>query len=235
MKPTAESVVPLAPRIISLSNWLEDCARLYIRLIRSPAGIGYPDPDSPDTIQLSVEERIQVGSLDQHVLAHTQDNMWRSWQLYSDALCSNPVSYIPVNIDIDNEQDNLRQAHVLTQDCLGILEKMSHFHGPDRLRVVFSGKKGFHIEARPTEPLDFRSVRGELLRRLAQLRGQNGYPTNSFSDGIIDTGHDFIRVTGSFNSWRDGNVLKRRKVIQLSSDDFRKSQLQEILERSEAA
>jgi len=49
------------------------------------------------------------------------------------------VSYVPIFLDIDNEEHNLEDASTLTRDCLDLLEGITQYHAPDRLRVVFSG------------------------------------------------------------------------------------------------
>jgi len=95
--------------------------------------------------------------------------------------------------------------------------------------------KGFHIEARPTGPVDNQSIREILLRGLNKIGLEQGETKNWFPNGVIDPCHDFIRLTGSFNSWKEDNALRRRKVIPLTLEDFRSSKVKNILERSEAA
>jgi len=63
----------------------------------------------------------------------------------------------------------------------------------------------------------------------------NGF-RNDFLKGTIDTlSHEFIRLTGSFNSWKEENVLRKRKVIQLSLDEFRELGIKGIVAKSEVA
>jgi hypothetical protein len=222
------------PQIVNLLSWLEDCTDLYVRLIRNPAGIGFPDEEFPVTRIHSVQESVQVGDLGRVLLEHIQENIWRSWQLFSNELCSAVMSHVPLFFDIDNQEHNLEDAYTLTRDCLDVLEGITQFHAPDRLRVVFSGMKGFHIEGRPTDPVDNRSIRETLLTGLKKKGLENMGTTNWFITGIIDPGHEFIRLTGSFNSWKEENILKRRKVIQLTVEEFRKLQVKNIIERSES-
>jgi hypothetical protein len=134
-----------------------------VQIIRNPAGIGFPDNEVPETRIYTVQEIVQVGDLGKIIHKYSQENIWRSWQLFSDSLCSDSVSYVPIYIDIDNEEHNLEAAYTLTRDCLNLLENMEQFSSPDRIRVVFSGKKGFHIEARPVEWLDNLLIRESLL------------------------------------------------------------------------
>jgi hypothetical protein len=229
------SVVTVSPRKVSLGTWLEECPNLHMRLIRCPFGAAFPDETSQEILTPSFNENLRVGDLSQLLAKHHQDNIWRSWQLYSDALCTDPVSYVPLVFDIDNEEGNLSDARSLTLDCLTLLERMGQFHGPDRLRIVFSGRKGFHIEGRPSAPLDYASIRSTLIDELAKLGRNTKDASNCFLDGTVDLGHDFIRITGSFNSWRENSALRCRKVIQVSLDEFRGLSLLDILRKSEAA
>jgi len=222
------------PRIVRLTSWLEDYSDLYVQLVRNPVGIGFPDDESPDTKIHSVQEIIRVCDLNQALSEYAEWNLWRSWQVFSDRLCSNPVSYVPLFIDIDNEESDLGRAYNLTQDCLDWFESTNKYSAPDHLRVVFSGKKGFHIEARPSHPVNNRLVREDLLSGLKKMGLENRGSSNCFLDGTIDPVHDFVRLTGSFNSWKRSHGLIRRKVIQLSLEDFRRLRLENILERSEA-
>jgi hypothetical protein len=219
-------------RIVSLTNWLEDCTNLYVQLIRNPVGLGFPDEKFPETKSYAIRETVRVGDLGWVLHEHAQENIWRSWQLFSDNLSSDFVSYVPVFIDIDNEERNLEAAYSLTRDCLDLLECMNQFNHPDQIRVVFSGMKGFHIEAKPSEPLDNQSIREALLTGLNNIKYEQKEIRNRFSNGVIDLGHDFIRLTESINSWKEDGVLIKRKVFQMSLEDFRRSKVQDILERS---
>lgn len=193
----------LVHRIVRIPSWLEECTNLYVRIIRNPEGIGYPDNNCPDTIKHINKELVRVSDLRRVIREHAQENIWRSWQLFSDELCSCAVSYVPIFIDIDNEEDNpnIEDAYTLTRDCLDFIEGMTQYNIPDHLRVVFSGKKGFHIEARQNEPVDNESIRESLLNGLKKIgQEQQGGSKNVFINGTIDPGHDFIRLTGSIYS-----------------------------------
>ncbi|MCX6034173.1 MAG: hypothetical protein NTV38_04235 [Chloroflexi bacterium] len=209
-----------------------------MRLIRKPEGIEFPKNKSPDTGKYIDEESVRVGILNRVLLEHAQENIWRSWQLFSDELCSCAVSYVPIFIDIDNEDPNpnIENAYTLTRDCLDFIEGMTQYHIPDSLRVVFSGKKGFHIEARQNETVDNQSIRMTILNGLNKMGLEHPWGnTNSFINGTIDPGHDFIRLTGSIYSWKEDEILRRRKVIQLTIDEFRRSHVKKIIERSEVS
>ena len=234
MDKDAKSKGTVRPRIVSLTSWLEDFTELYVQLVRNPAGIGFPNKDAPDTRLHHAHETIRIGDLDRALKEHTQENIWRSWQVFSDEGCSDPVSYVPLFIDIDNEESNLEDAYNLTRDCVNWFESTNDYYPPDHLRIVFSGMKGFHIEAKATRPVDNQLFRDSLLIGLKEIGLKNRGAPNCFPKGTIDPGHDFIRLTGSFNSWKDDDTLRRRKVIQLSLDEFRSLSLENIIKRSES-
>lgn len=235
MKLAPESHGTLGPRIVSLPHWLEDCPNLFVQLIRNPVGIGFPNDEFPDTVFSYVQASVKVSHLGKVLEAHPQENIWRSWQLFSDASCSDSVSYVPLLLDIDNEEQNLEGAYALTRKCLVLLEEMDQYHSPDHLRVVFSGMKGFHVEARPSEPIDNQGFRESLLSELDELGLSQRGCKNCFENGTIDPGHDFVRLTGSLNSWNEGNIVRMRKAIQLTPAEFRESLLDDIVAKAEAA
>jgi hypothetical protein len=223
------------PHIVNIPSWLEDCPDLYVQLICNPAGIGFPYEEDTDTRLHCVQEIIRIGDLDRVLREHAQKNIWRSWQVFSDKSCSNPVSYIPLFFDIDNEAHNLEDAYNLTLNCVNWLERTNEYSAPDHLRVVFSGMKGFHIEAKAIRPTDNQLIRDSLLVGLEEMGFKGRGASNHFLQGTIDPDHDFIRLTGSFNSWKEDKTLRTRKVIQLSLDEFRSLRLETILERAEAS
>jgi len=229
----SKKIVDLIPRIVKLLNWLEDCNDLFMQLIRNPAGIGFPNEELLETKIHCDKSVIQVGDLSRLLVAYPQDNIWRSCQLFSDKLCKTEASYVPFFLDIDNSKKNLEYAYSLTRDCLDLLGEIPQFQGLDRMRVVFSGMKGFHIEGKPTEIVDSQVIRTTLLRGLKRMGRIPIDCSNYFQAGVIDPIHDFIRVTGSINSWKSNNILLKRKVIQLSVDEFRRAKIKNILEKSE--
>jgi hypothetical protein len=223
----------LGPRIVSLLYWLEECSQLYVQLILNPAGIGFPDDQVPETVINYVQRSVLIKNLEPILIEHTEDNIWRSWELFSDELCQNPVSYVPILIDIDNREQNLKHAHCLTLICLDLFEKKTQFQNQDSLRIVFSGRKGFHIEAKPVEPYDNQTIREDILSELAEVGIRRG-AKNVFLYGTIDPVAEFIRLTGSYNSWIENGVVISRKVIQYTPDEFRKLRIDDIIARSEA-
>lgn len=235
MKSVLDSQSTIGSRIVSITHWFEDCTYLYVQLVRNPPGIGFPDKETPDTMNSFKQSSIQVGRLNQIIAKYPQDNLWRSWQLFSDESCLHSVSFVPLLIDIDNGNRNLEGAYSLTRVCLDLIEKFDRYISKESLRVIFSGMKGFHIEAIPSEPTDNQTFRDTLLEALEQFGLQNTGCKNCFEDGTIDRGNSFVRLTGSINSWREGGNIRKRKVIQFTPDLFRESQLVDIVAESETA
>lgn len=229
---------PIEPRNVNLSCWLEDCNHLYVKLIQNPEGIGFPYCESPETLDACVRQTVQVCDMGKRLAEHPNENIWRSWEVFSDDLCINKVSCVPLFLDIDNEDQNIEDAYKLTSYCLNFLETQEYIQGTECLRVVFSGKKGFHIEGKPYKQVENQSVRKDLLGYLDSigLQQKDGIP-NNFLLGVIDLmnlQHDFIRLTGSCNSWKEKGLLKRRKVIQFTLEQFRELRSKDIIELSEA-
>jgi hypothetical protein len=231
-----EPINPLEPRIVSLTCWLEECNNLFVKLIRNPEGVGFPYAKSSETLEACVQQIVQIGDLGKILVEHPDENIWRSWEVFSDDLCINRVSCVPLFLDIDNEDQNIEDAYKLTSYCLNFLEKQEYIQGTDCLRIVFSGKKGFHIEGNPYKQVDNKSIREDLLGYLDSIGLQNYGISNYFLLGVIDPvdhKHDFIRLTGSLNSWREKGHLKRRKVIQFTFEQFRDLRTKDIIAISE--
>ena len=89
--------------------------------------------------------------------SHPQENLWRSWTVYRDQDKSDELGPVPLYFDIDNkpnDQDQdpcLHDAYMVTKECLTVLEDPAQWaFSSDRLRIIFSGRKGFHIEIKPS-------------------------------------------------------------------------------------
>ena len=222
------------PKIVKLPNWPEECSNLYVNLIRNPTGIGFPDKDSPETTINFIQQTVQINSIDRYIIEHIEDNIWRSWELFSDEMCTNSIGYAPLVIDIDNGNKNLNDAHELTLKCLDviIMKKIQNI-SKDNLRVVFSGSKGFHIEARPDTPINCNLFRDDILHELENSGIHHLNAPNEFPLGVIDPPKDFIRLTGSFNSWKENEIVKKRKVVKFSFEEFRNLSIENIIIGSE--
>jgi hypothetical protein len=209
-------------------HWLEELPQDYfVELRAQEQGQGSFDADRTLFHQiLSLKELPLV------VRANPDKNLWRSWEVFRDREKRNRIGPVPLILDIDDESDppNLSNAFQFTGICLDLLETKDHFSQSGSLRVVFSGRKGFHIEAKSLIPFDAELLRKELLRD-CQDRCACVYPNgNVFIDGVVlDTFHPWVRVTGAVHTWRapDGSLIARR-AIQMSVPEFRRKTVAEV-------
>lgn len=225
-------------RIVSQLCWLEECTQLYVKLIMNPEGVGFPDCLHPKTINECVRQTVQISKIEQILSKHKKDNIWRSRELFSDELCTESVGYVPLflDIDINDDRNDLEIVYRLTIKCLDQIEKNNQFIKPGCLRVIFSGHKGFHIEAIPDQPVDNLKFRRWIIDEMNIAEKRLDCHDNRFKDGTIDstTKHEFIRVTGSYNSWRNKNgIIRRRKVTQYSLEQYKKTNVEDIIAKSE--
>jgi len=222
----------IKPRYVKLLCWFEECANHYVKLLRKPEGVEFPKELDQDELQ-----KVKIRNLEWLLIKHAKDNIWRSWEFFSDELCQNSIGYSPLFLDIDKNKDdlNLKTVQNFTLKCLDLIEKNAQFLTLDSLRIVFSGRKGFHIEVVPVESVDNRSFRKYILCELNKSEIKTDCNKNIFENDMIaiDSGSDYVRVTGSYNSWWEDDVLKRRKVIQYTPKEFRKMQIEDIIARSE--
>lgn len=168
-------------------------------------------------------------------------NLFRSWVIFLNAGKTSELGPVPLVLDIDNESTptNLECAYKITDECLRVLEARNEWAGSrSRLRVVFSGRKGFHIEVRPPAPLDGWLMRNELIDAVcAQLGvGRVGNYLGAESQTVIDTlSHQYVRLVGTLNSWYDDQGrIRCRRVLQMSVDEFRSLGLNGILTKADS-
>ncbi|CAG0935443.1 hypothetical protein TFLX_04283 [Thermoflexales bacterium] len=163
---------------------------------------------------------------------HSDKNIWRSWTIYRDVELTRDIGPIPLILDIDDESEppNLTKAYDLTRACLDIIESetklIKHAEQP---RVIFSGRKGFHIEIKPSLPIDAQAIRRLLLEALRKHISQANL--NVFYEStVLDTlSHMWVRLTGTLYSWHSSNgTLHSRRVIPLRVEEFRAMQTEDI-------
>ncbi len=123
----------------------------------------------------------------------------------------------------------MENARQITQACIELLEKENDWVGSiGRIRVVFSGHKGFHIEIKPLMPIDMEEARKLLIQGLQEKKNEYSFSGNTFfkredAPGTsIDVYHECVRITGSINSWvaHDGEI-KESLVYQMTVEEFR--------------
>ncbi len=216
--------------------WLEEKLDGYVEIYKQPQGKQF--------LEGTKGELVRVSDLDKFINDHPLENLWRSWIVYKDLLKSHPIGELPAIIDIDDESDNplfstssqttpnLQKAYDLTQTCLNIIiEQWAKTE--NHVRIIFSGHKGFHIELKPSEPVNIATIRKELIEACAR-KGLVNVSNTFFETTSIDSIHGEVRLTGSINSWQDnkGNI-KQRKAIQLTPNEFLSLKLEGILLKSE--
>jgi len=192
-----------------------------------------------------LERMLRLEELSAFACTHAENNIWRSWEVYREVAGCDGIGPVPLYLDIDDESSppNLEDAYKLTAACLDVLEARSDWAGSsERLRVVFSGRKGFHIEIKPPAPLNASAMRKELLtaceeRGLKRVCVYHGSSNVFIENTVLDTlSHKWVRLTGTLYSWicEDGRMCARR-VFQMSPEEFRQLGAKRILQIAEGA
>jgi hypothetical protein len=219
--------------------WLEEKSDSYVEVYSQPQGKPFIEGISGKVVK--------IRDLHQYIGDHLLENLWRSWIIYEDTSKSKPIGELPAVVDIDDESNrssisfplhktpNLEKAYELTRICSAIIiERWAK--SEDRVRFIFSGHKGFHIEFKPIEPVDMKLLRKELIEActtkglVASSKASNIF----FETTSIDNINREVRLTGSLNSWQnDEGQIYSRRVIQLTLDEFLSLKLEGIILRSE--
>lgn len=215
-------------------GWLEDYPEYWVDLFALPAGTDFtPQAHS---------SRIQVREISAFLKQHEGENVWRSWMIYRQPHATSKfertiIGPVPFWLDIDDEQENLARALQITHLCVKLLAANPAWAGSlERVRVGFSGRKGFHIYARPCVPLDGQEVKDQLAEQVREQTGAGPagfFLSNQIGSTVLDRFHDEVRVMGSVHSWHDssGGLIARRTFV-LPSAEFLLLSLEEILARS---
>ena len=212
-------------------GWLEDYPDCWMQILNTPKGIDY-DAGQP-------KEKIQVRDLLDYVYKNNDQNIWRSWEISRDKDGKENIGRVPLWLDIDDESQNLTNSYNLSRICIDLLIENPGWAGDkDRIRVGFSGKKGFHIYVKPPIPLDGWTVKNELMvkahARLENEEVGNFTMNTFFGTTVIDVAHEEIRVMGSLHSWQgeNGEIIARR-TFELSVQDFSSMSVNDILHHSD--
>ncbi len=210
-------------------RWIEEYPDYWINVLALPQGSEF---------ELNSEwNRIQIKDLGKFIFDHPSENLWRSWDVWHSFDSKSIIGPIPYWIDIDDKNQNLQNSFTLTRVLVNLLLANEEWaENTESVRVAFSGKKGFHIYAKPPSPIDGEITRQKLIalaRKELNLGGADG--DNVFWDStILDVSHEEIRIIGSVHSWYDeSQKLKARRTFTMSSNEFLYINLNEILRRSE--
>lgn len=169
----------------------------------------------------------------------SEANIWRSWCIYEDKNKTQKLGLVPLIIDIDDEDENIENAYILTRACVESLEaRLKWISSKEMIRVVFSGRKGFHIEIKPFKSVDASEVRDDLIKECEMLGVQKGYMNCFIENTVVDTINPeiklWVRVIDTIYSWyRESGELVRRKIFQMSFDEFLESDAKTILALAE--
>jgi hypothetical protein len=167
-------------------------------------------------------------------------NLWRSWAVYSDSDCEVFFGIFPWVIDIDIEQSNpdLRNARKLALDFIEILNNRSAWEKSVRdLVVVFSGRKGLHLQLPPIAGISLQDFRTYLINEGSRKdipRNGNIFYGNAVVDTINYEKKPWLRLIGTKYSWREGDSeIRSRRILPFSAEEFRILSLEKIIAKSE--
>lgn len=213
-------------------GWLEDFNDCWVELITLPFGEN-SDPATSD------KEVVLINDLPEFIKIHQGQNIWRSWQIWKDSEQKKCIGEVPFWLDIDDTNENLENAHTITHSCIElIINDDVCSKDPNRIRIGFSGRKGFHIYINPITTFDGREFKNNLAFKVRKKLGLEQpdvfSPTNTFFEStVIDVIHPHIRIMGSLHSWTkdDGKVMARR-TFEMSYNEFLDLNIEEILKQS---
>lgn len=159
----------------------------------------------------------------------------------------------PFLVDIDNGDEDLTDALVVTRNTLHIIHNEFNVDISSS-RIFFTGHKGFNLEIRPQALDILGSIDDQVISSAKILhqvttalrRGKPWQTTNQVSDAgtVVDQiygnrygyalKHPYIRLHGSLNKWisSDGRTRTRMK-IELTLDELHKLTATEIANRAE--
>jgi len=219
--------------------WLEEKPNCYVEIYYQPQGEQFLDGTKGKIVKIS--------DLSQHIKDHPLENLWRSWMVYEDPFKLHPIGEVPAVIDIDDESDkpsilippqkfpDLQKAYELTKNCSAIIIEQ-WAKSEDNVRIVFSGHKGFHIEFKPTEPVDMVFIRRELIATCINKGLIPSSKANNifFETTSIDSIKKEVRLTVSLNSWLTNEEhIHSRRVFQLTFGEFSSLKPEDIIFKSE--
>lgn len=212
-------------------GWLESFNDCWVEIIALPFGVDFYNGTSPFIIK--IEE------LPDFIETHKNLNIWRSWNIWKDPEQKDCIGEVPFWLDIDDTNENLENSLIITKTCIELLlENSICSNDIDRLRVGFSGRKGFHIYVNPIEEFEGREFKNEFANQVRNKLGFDHpgtfFPTNTFFDStVIDVFHSFIRVMGTLHSWCDeNNNILARKTFEVPIPEFMELKIDDILRRS---
>ena len=191
-----------------------------------------PNDHLPD---LRYTKKVALDELVDRCAAHRWINVHRKLRLYAEASGDGETLEGPILLDLDNDNEGLNEMERLVSACQCTSRALELLQAKgidlsEECRVFFTGRKGFHIEIRPSA-VDSAS-RAPVVRRVWKRTGldwqviDNLSPykgTNELDNArtVLDSPHDAKRINGSVNAWREGHERTiHRQMIPLPAHDI---------------
>jgi len=210
--------------------WLEEKPDHFVEIVRQP--FGEPFVESLPT------ETIRVRDIPNYIQVHGNENLWRSWKIFTDQCRKEKLGPVPSIFDIDDERDkqqnpDLDKAFRLTKALIDSLCRILQINNKN-IRFIFSGHKGFHIEVKPRAPVELLALRKRLIQDCSQKEELFPISGNEFlGTTTLDSFHNEIRLTGSINSWRSSSrEIIQGKVFQFNLDEIFRLNFDEIVAKA---
>ena len=184
---------------------------------------------------------LKLKNISTYIKKHEDYNIWRTRLIYRDEHMLDQIGLVPplfFDVDVfdgpdESDPPNLENVYSLTLNCIEILS--DEFSSTNLLRIIFSGRKGFHIEFEFNSPFEAESLQKNLIEKLNHRGIKSNKNCFYENTAVLDTikNFDWIRLTGTLYSWYAGhNKLCIRRTFPMSLDEFRLLKLDGILNRA---
>ena len=209
--------------------WLSPSERTKFEYVLPGYQESLPNDDVPDPIYGG---RVKVDQLSRWCDGHQWLNVHRKLNVYSQQAEECEVLEGPILLDFDNGEEDLVSACRCSREALKFLQDEHQINVMEDCRVFFSGRKGFHIELRPTavEPESLERVgrhrrrrfKKALIRRLRGAFRVNCDIANllDLRGTVLDKDRDAKRINGSVNAWVDKGLVRKRRMLQVVAQEL---------------
>ena len=171
--------------------------------------------------------RIRIENLANWVTEHQLVNVHRDFNLYSKGVGECDTLEGPILFDIDKGEKNLVAPCKCAAESLKFLRQNVGVNLLEDCRVLFSGRKGFHIELRPSAiPLHLLEHHGSFGRTLLDLELikyiRRAFKTRAVNSNQLDHEGTVLdpqalnkRINGSINAWSEDRNIHYRKMVPI--------------------
>jgi hypothetical protein len=225
-------------RLEQVICWFEDLpADYYIEVVAKEQGKWSRNWDE----YIVDRKLIKLREIEYFQQRYKEHNLFRSLDVYVDSKGKQSIGKHPIVLDIDYDCDyhqapnfeNLERVRKVTVQAIRVLEKNIRIPKND-IRVVFSGRRGFHIEVRK-EFNQASKIRDYLIEKLKEANGQFAHSNYVAQNICIDSmrSHLHVRIKNTWNSWTNalGNI-EWRKCFELSIEELQSLNINRIIERA---